>query len=178
MTPDQRKALADALIADYGLTDLLGEQFERNEAFLADPANKEFAQYKAWSSAVRDYPGGPEAYWQAAIGGGNENARLYIEGLSADLTPPEPERTSLAGGGIYDPVNIANQIANRGRPRGRRPRPAGAASVPRLPPTSAVAATTRRTCARACRSTSPSGKPTSNPLTRNWRRWALIRPRR
>jgi hypothetical protein len=103
MTDDQRSALADALLFQYGLTDMYSRHKDQQDAFKADPANAEYAAYTEWSKAVRDYEGGPEAYWKEISDPDsdqyNPNAALWLETLE-DLPEEQRERV-LVGQNAY-----------------------------------------------------------------------------
>src|SRR5690606_30788360 len=124
-------ALADGLLQEHGLLDDYRELQDERKRFLAQPENAEYAQFYTWRKEVNDYDGGVEKYWQDAIKGGNESARLYYEDvMSQPLTYEQRHQrlTSMYGfmqlkgyhtsvwdpapvqmHGVFDPVNVANQ---------------------------------------------------------------------
>ena len=132
MTPEQRRNLADAALQEAGLMDEVDALRDERDRFLAQPENARMAQQRQWADAVRDYPGGIDAYWQEAIKE-NPNAAAYYEsvmsnpdiildeqreqaltnqyayfaigGIQMSVWDPVPEMTSRRGG-IYDPVGI------------------------------------------------------------------------
>jgi hypothetical protein len=131
MSKDERVALANALLQDYGYLDDYNTLKDDQDKYLAQPENAEYATYRRWQKAVRGYPGGIEAYWEAAIKD-NPNAERYynrimdqpmlpsqreqaltnmnafsgIAGIQESVWDPIPESTGRNG--VYDPVNIAN----------------------------------------------------------------------
>jgi len=132
MNTDQRIALANGLLEEHGLLDDYQQLQDERDRFLADPENAEYAQFRQWSKAVRDYPGGVDAYWQDAIKENPAAAEYYASVEAQTLLPWERERrlTNMAAffgltgvqptvwdpvpahtstlGGIYDPANVAN----------------------------------------------------------------------
>lgn len=97
MTPDQRKALADAYLESYGLQDRYYDLLDRRTDYLSKPENREYAQYKEWSKGVRSYEGGVDGYWEEAIET-NPAAREYYERVNSQRLLPwqrESRLTSL-----------------------------------------------------------------------------------
>src|SRR5690606_18522939 len=131
MNTEQRIALADGLLQEHGLLDDYKELQDERDRFLAQPENAEYAQFYTWRKEVNDYDGGVEKYWQDAIKGGNESARLYYgDVMSQPLTYEQRHQrlTSMYGfmqlkgyhtrvwdpapvqmHGAFGPVNAANQ---------------------------------------------------------------------
>jgi hypothetical protein len=133
MPPATRRELANAMLEEYGLLDDANALREERDAFLADPDNAEFAQFKTWQSAVADYEGGVDAYWTDLIEQ-NPNAAIYfneivdtipegprrdralmsmgafmsIIGVQPNAFAPNPTVTNANDSGVYDPVGVAS----------------------------------------------------------------------
>src|SRR5690606_34688136 len=133
MNDDQRRRFADAVMAERGWLDDINDLRDERAKFLADPENKEFAQFDTWASEVRDYPGGVDKYWHDAAEENDAAAAYYEQVLAEDLSESErhrrltsltaymnlrgyhrpawdpiPPSTSKRYGGVYDPVEVAS----------------------------------------------------------------------
>jgi hypothetical protein len=115
MSPDERSAIADAWGQSEGIAgDIEQVRTEREEYRASHP---EYAAYYDWSTRVRDYEGGPRAYWDALIGNNeNPNARRWYE-----ETLNEP---MMAGDLDQRLTSVNAYIAQQGmRPSGYDPAP-------------------------------------------------------
>jgi hypothetical protein len=99
MTDDQRKKLAQAYLQQQGYWDEWQDLQGKQDDFLAEQGNRDFAQFKTWQGEVYDYPGGPDAYWQDYLRDNPDNtdARRYYESvLDANYLDTDRDR-ALAG---------------------------------------------------------------------------------
>jgi len=107
MSEDERKELADAFTQQYtdidsgenALTRLNDYRAER-DAFLQDPANKEFAQFDAWSGDVQNYEGGVSAYWEEMAHQGSESynptAATFYRDVSEFVRPSQLDEVLIS----------------------------------------------------------------------------------
>ncbi len=141
MTTDQRSAVADALLQEYGLLDNYDAYRKEQDDFLTKGDNKEFATFKTWAKGVRGFDGGVDAYWEA-LAQGNPNAAVYLQRINDEhLSPsarekkltnlesfmwmkgyqyryddPTPIATSKNGSGVFDPLDIGNKAPQAQEP--------------------------------------------------------------
>ena len=133
MTVEQRMALANGLMAEYGVMDDVNRVRDEREKFNAQPENAEYATYKRWQKAVFDYEGGPEGYWEA-LRAENPSAQFYWDHVIMKADSEEERNRLMTGNNAYfsilgyhvsvwdqpppsfdnrgeafDPVNIVNQ---------------------------------------------------------------------
>ncbi|WP_334109106.1 hypothetical protein [Methylobacillus sp.] len=83
MNRDQRVAIANGLMAERNAMGRINTLRDDRSKFLAQPENKDFAQFVQWRGEVYDWPGGPEEYWQALIAH-NPTAKAYYDTFIAD----------------------------------------------------------------------------------------------
>lgn len=99
MTDDQRKKLAQAYLQQQGYLDEWQDLQGKQDDFLAETGNADFAQYKSWQGEVYDYAGGPDAYWQDYLERNPDNAearRYYESVLDANFLDTDRDK-ALAG---------------------------------------------------------------------------------
>ena len=95
MTPDERRALAQGMIDELGLTDELTAARDAQHTYV--DAHPEFAAFHDWAGRARDYSGpggnGPQGYW-SDLTAQNPNAAAWYDAQSAryggdDLIPDQ-----------------------------------------------------------------------------------------
>lgn len=100
MDAEQRKAIANGFLAEYGVLSNVHSLMDERAKFLAQPENAEFAQQRQWSKAVREYAGGPEEYWKDLIKD-NPTAEAYFNQYIRDEDDPVVRQTMMTNQNAY-----------------------------------------------------------------------------
>lgn len=87
MNTDQRKAVANGFLAERDALDEVHGLWDERDKFLAQPENREYAQYTQWQNGVRDYEGGADQYWLDLIKD-NPTAEAYYNAFIKDEADP------------------------------------------------------------------------------------------